>query len=108
MCWQSKTSGKHKSIVGGGGVGGGSGAGCGGDSADRYKDAKTPEDLYSMIPSVHPTESEFIHKARPSDCGKWASLPDASIMDGVYKMENVHILKELEKWDWKDMAHFFK
>ena len=75
---------------------------------DRYKDAKTPEELYSMIPSVHPTESEFIHKARPSDCGKWASLPDASIMDGVYKMENVHTLKELEKWDWKDMAHFFK
>ena len=75
---------------------------------DRYKDAKTPEDLYSMIPSVHPTEGEFIRKARPSDFWKSKSLPEASIMDGIYKMENVHILKELEKWDWKDMTHFFK
>ncbi len=73
---------------------------------DRYKDAKTQEELYSMIQSVLPTESEFICKARPSDF--WKSLPDASITDGVFKMENVHILKELEKWDWKDMAHFFK
>ena len=34
---------------------------------DRYKDAKTPEDLYSMIPSVHPTEGQFIRKATPAD-----------------------------------------
>jgi hypothetical protein len=70
---------------------------------DRYADAKTPEELYDMIPTVVPQESAFLRKAVAADF--WSGTPFQD--HGVYKLEHFEVLSSLPKWNWKDIPNFF-
>jgi hypothetical protein len=70
---------------------------------DKFAGAKTPEELYDMIPTVVPQESAFLRKAVPADFWGGSAFQD----HGVYKLENFEVLASLPRWNWKDIPIFF-
>ena len=69
---------------------------------EQYPDVKSAEELYELIPTVLPQESAFLRKAVRSDF--WGGTYTDS---GVYKLLNVHVLKGLPPWHWKNVPNFF-
>ena len=70
---------------------------------DKYPDAKTPEELFEMFPTVLSQESAFLRKAVPKDFWNGCEFSEF----GVYRLMNFEILLTLPWWNWKDVPNFF-
>ena len=74
---------------------------------ERYgQEAKTPEDLYRLVPTIEPTLGQCLRKAVPQDFWRAPHYPYSDF--GVYKLQSLEVLKSAKRWNWKDMSHFFQ
>ncbi|MFM7989624.1 MAG: hypothetical protein ACKPKO_60955, partial [Candidatus Fonsibacter sp.] len=59
---------------------------------ERFKSAKSPEELYHLVPTVEPTVGQCLRKAVQSDFWKGPHYPYVDF--GVFKLQNTDILKK--------------
>ena len=68
---------------------------------DRFKEAKSPQDLYNMIEAVAPyTGGGFLRPAMLADC--WTG----SSCEGVFKVVYVPLMPSMLVWGFLEMVAF--
>ena len=69
---------------------------------EKYGEARTPEDLYNIIPTTVPyTRYGFLRPAVHSDC--WNP---GSSLEGVYKVIDIPLMRSMAVWSHMEMVAF--